>query len=98
MGCHNICLLLQWFNVTKVTQSKLTSLNHLKVWGDAKKFHSDVAFLLVLPEEGVAKERTYRLARVWVHPYQARISTIDGTAEQLAHLASTGSNWPYALV
>ena len=35
---------------------------------------------------------------VWVHSYQARVSTIDSTAEQLAQLASTGPNWPYAMV
>ena len=97
-GHYNICPLLQWFNVAKVTQSKLTSLTHLKVWGDAKTFCSNVAFLLVLPEERVVGERMYNLAMVWVHPYQARVSTIDGTAEQLTQLASTGPNWPYALV
>ena len=43
-------------------------------------------------------ERVYRLAMVWVHPYQVRVSTIDEAAKQLAQLASTGSNWPYALV
>ena len=48
--------------------------------------------------KGVAGERTYRPAMVWVHPCQARISTIDGTAEQFTQLASTGPNWPYALV
>ena len=35
---------------------------------------------------------------VWVHPYQARVSTIDDTAKQLAQLTSTGPTWPYALV
>ena len=35
---------------------------------------------------------------MWVHPYQARVSTIDEAAKQLAQLASTGPNWPYALV
>ena len=31
-GCHNICLLLQQFHITQVTQSELTSLTHLKAW------------------------------------------------------------------
>ena len=35
---------------------------------------------------------------VWVHPYQARVYTLDAAAKQLTHLASTGPNWPYALV
>ena len=97
-GCHNICPLLQSFNIAQVIQSELTSLTCLKVWGGTKKFHSNVTFLLVLPKEGVAGERMYGLAMVWVHPYQARVSTIDSTAKQLAQLASTGPNWPYALV
>ena len=74
-GCHDICPLLQWFHITQVTKSELTSLTHLKAWGDNERFHSDVAFLLVLPEEGVAEERVYGLTMVWVHPYQARLST-----------------------
>ena len=97
-GHHNICLLLQWFHVAQVTQSELTSLTCLKVLGGAKRFCSDVAFLLVLPKEGVAEERLYGLAMVWVHLYQARVSTLGGTAEQLTQLASTGPNWPYTLV
>ena len=32
---------------------------------------------------------------MWVHPYQARVSTIDEAAKQLAQLAFTGPNWPY---
>ena len=71
---------------------------HLKAWGDAEWFWSNVAFLLVLPKEGVAAEGAYGLAMVWVHPYQARVSTIDDAAKQVAQLAPTGSNWPYALV
>ena len=97
-GCHDICPLLQWFQITQVTQSELTSLTCLKAWGDAKRFHGDIAFLLVLPKEGVAGERVYRLTMVWVHPYQARVSTIGGAAMQLTQLASAGPNWPYAQV
>ena len=57
-GHHDICLLLQQFHVAQVTQSELISLTHLKVWGDAKRFHSNVAFLLV------AEERVYGLTMV----------------------------------
>ena len=95
-GCNDICLLLQQFHVVQVTQSELTSLTHLKVWGDTKKFLNDVAFLLVLPKESVAEERVYSLAMVWVHPYKARVSTIDGAAKQLASwplLGLTGPMW-----
>ena len=97
-GHHNICPLLQWFHIAQVTQSELTSLTHLKVWGDTERFYSDVAFLLVLSKEGVVGERVYGLTMVWVHLYQARVSTIGSAVEQLTQLASTGPNWPYALV
>ena len=97
-GHHNICLLLQQFHITQVTQSEITSLTHLKAWGDNKRFCSDVAFLLVLPKEGVTAERVYGLAMVWIHPYQARVSALGATAKQLTQLASTGANWPYAMV
>ena len=97
-GHHDICPLLQQFNIAQVIQSELTSLTHLKAWGDAKRFHSNVGFLLILPKEGVVGERAYRLIMVWLHYYQARVSTIDGTADQLTQLASTGPNWSYALV
>ena len=39
-----------------------------------------------------------KLAMVWVHPYQARVSTLGTTAKQFAQLGSTRPNWPYALV
>ena len=81
-----------------MSQLELVSLTWLKAWGDPKKFCSDVTFLLVLPKEGAVGERVYGLTTVWVHPYQARVSTIEDAAKQLAQLASTRPNWPYALV
>ena len=97
-GCHDICPLLQQFLITQVTQSELTFLTYLRMWGDAKSFCSNIAFLLVLCKEGVAAEVAYGLTMLWVHLNQARAFTIDDAAEQLAQLVSTGSNWPYALV
>ena len=66
--------------------------------GWPQKFCSNVAFLLALPQEGAVGERVYGFTMVWVHPYQAGVSTIDDVARQLAQLSFTGSNWPYALV
>ena len=40
----------------------------------------------------------YGLPMVWVHPYQAIVSTIEDVAKKLILLASTGPNWPYAFV
>ena len=91
---------LFWSNSTlpKWTQPELYSLTHLLVWGDPKRFCRDVAFLLILPEEGIAGERVYGLVMVWVHPYEARLSTIDDVVRKLTLLASAGPNWPYVFV
>ena len=97
-GCHDICSILEQFHIAQVTQPEFSSLTHLLVWGDPKRFCSDVAFLLILPKEGISGERVYGLAMVWVHPYQARVSTIDDTVRKLTLLASAGLNWPYMFV
>ena len=57
-----------------------------------------MAFLLILPKEGVTGERVYGFAMVWVHPCQARVPTLDEAARRLTLLASSGSNWPYAFM
>ena len=97
-GCHSICLLLRQFHVAHMTQMELASLTCLKAWGDAERFCSDITLLLVLPKEDAVEERVYGLAMVLVHPYQARVSTIDEVVKQLNQLVPTGPNWPSALV
>ena len=79
-------------------QTEFSCLTHLSVWGDPERFCSDVTFLLILPEEGAVGERVYGLSMVLVHPYQARVSTIDDVAKKLFLLASAGLNWPYVFV
>ena len=77
-GCHDICPLLEWFHTAHMAQIKAGSPYTAWRYGVMlKSSDSDVAFLLVLPSEGVAGERVYRLTMVWVHPYQARVSMID---------------------
>ena len=97
-GHHDICPILEQFHIAQVTQPELSSLAHLLVWADPKRFHSDVAFLLILPQEGIAKERVYGFGVVWVHPCLARVSTIDDTARKLILLSSPRPNWPYTFV
>ena len=63
-----------------------------------ERFHSDITFLLVSTEEGVAGDRMYGLSMVWVNPYHARFPTVDEAVRQLTALVSSGSDWPYALV
>ena len=66
--------------------------------GDLEKFCSDIAFLLVSTKEGMLGDRTYGLSKVWVNPYQARVSTVEEAVKQLTTLVSSGPDWPYALV
>ena len=62
-GCHNICPLLEQFQVTLVTQPELSSLSCSGAWGDAKKFHSNLAFLLISPKK-LSRER-WHLGLLW---------------------------------
>ena len=75
-------------------QLELASLTHLKVWGDAKMFCSDIAFLLVLPKEGAVGERVYGLAIMWVHPYQARVPQEMMQPSNLPSLPPLGPTGP----
>ena len=97
-GCHNIYLLLEQLHVICITQGNWSPFTPQKEWGNVDKFHNDITFLLVLPEEGAEEERTYGLTMVWVHPYQVRVSTLEETIKQLDQLTLSGPNWPYALV
>ena len=83
---------LEQSHVIHINQTELVSLTCLKAWGDVYKFHSDITFLLDLPKEGVAEERIYSLAMMWVHPYQARAPTIEKAIKQLTQLPPSGPN------
>ena len=79
-------------------QSELSSLTGSGAWGDAKKFCSDLAYLLVSPEKATEGEMVFGLAMVWVHPYQACISTLDEVARKLTLLTASQENWAYTFV
>ena len=96
-GYLDICPLIHQFHVTSITQSEVSSLTSLKAWGE-ETFHSDIAFLLVSTEEGVAGDRMFGLSMVWVNPYQARVPTAEEAYNQLTALVSSRPDWPYALV
>ena len=40
----------------------------------------------------------YGLSTMWVHLYQARVSTVEEAVKQLTPLVFAGPDWPYALV
>ena len=97
-GHHDICPTLEHFHVASITQSELSSLTSLKAWGSLEKFNSNVAFLLILTGECTVGDKVYGLSTVWVHPYQARVSTMEEAVKQLTPLISTGPDRPYTLV
>ena len=97
-GCHDICLLLEQFHVTHMTQSELASLTHLKVWVILKYSTATSPFYLYYLKRAWWERECMASSLMWVHPYQARVSTIDEVVKQLTQLAPTGPNCPYALV
>ena len=65
---HSIFPLLEKFQVTQVTQPELSSLTCSGAWGDAEKFCSDLAFLLISPKKAIVGEMVFGLAVVWYIP------------------------------
>ena len=97
-GYLDICPLLNQFYLASISHLELSSFTSLRAWGDMEKFCSNIHYLLVSTEDGVASDRVYGLSTVWVNPYQARVSTEEEVVRQLTALISGGCNWPYALV
>ena len=65
--------------------------------GNTKKFHSDLAYLLVSPKKATEEEMMFRLAVVWVHPYQAHIPTWDEVVRKLTLLTTSHEIGPMPL-
>ena len=91
-GCLDICPVLHQFHITSITYLELSSLTSLKAWRDAEKFHSDIAYLLVLTEKGAPKDRIYGLSTILVNHYQARVPTMEKVVKQLTTLVPMGPN------
>ena len=66
--------------------------------GEGQKLHHDIAFLLVLAKEEATGDRKYGLLTVWVNPSQARVPSMEEAVWKLTAWASSGPDWPYALV
>ena len=93
-----ICPSLKQFHISSITQSELSSLTSLKVWGDKEKFHNDIIFLLVSAKEEATGDRKYGLSTIWVNPCQARVHSMEEMVRELTAWVSSGPDWPYALV
>ena len=96
-GYHNICPSLPRFHMALVTCPELSALSHSDAWGDAKKLWSDLAFLMIVPENTIQGEVAFSLTVVWTHPYQTCLSSMDKVAKKLTLLINSGDNWAFAL-
>ena len=97
-GDISICPSLHQFQLPSLSQVELSSLNGLKAWGEGQKLHHDITFLLVLAEEEATEDRKYGLSTIWVNPSKARVPSMEEAVGKLTAWASSGPNWPYALV
>ena len=97
-GNFSVCPLLCQFQLPHHCQVELSSLNGLKAWGEGQKLCHDIAFLLVLAEDEVTEARNYGLSTIFVNPSQARVPCIEEVVGKLNTCASSGPDWPYALV
>ena len=69
----------------------------LRLRGRTKHCH-DIAFLFVWAEDEVTGARNYGLSTIWVNPSQARVPSMVEAVGKLTACASSGPDWPYALV
>ena len=72
--------------------AELSSLTCSGAFGDAKKFHNVLAILLISPKKAIMGEMVFGFAMVWLHPYQACISTLDEVAKKLTLLTTPSEN------
>ena len=97
-GSHNICPLLTQFQVMEITQSDLSAISCAEVWGDPKRPKSDMAYLLLVPDQAVEEERKFGLVLVWTHTCQACLPSLDEVVRKLTLLINTGEDWAYAFM
>ena len=64
--------------------------------GGPKRPKSNMAYLLLVPDQVVEEERKFRLVVVWTYPCQAHLPLLDEAARKLALLINTGEDWAYA--
>ena len=63
--------------------------------GDPKSPKSDMAYLLLEPNQVVEEERKFGLVAVWTHPCQAHLPSLEEVVRKLALLINTGEDWAY---
>ena len=97
-GSLDICPLLTQFQVKEINRSGLSAISHVEAWGDPKRPKSDMAYLLLAPDQVVEEERKFGLVAVWTHLCQAHLPSLDEVVRKLTLLISTGEDWAYAIM
>ena len=95
-GNFNVCPCLDHLELPCHSPVELSSVSSLKVWGNTKEPHHDIAYLLVCMGS-TNEDRQCGISLVWVNPKQTRASTMEEAVETLATYPSSGTDWPYAL-
>ena len=96
-GNLNICPHLNYLELPCHSSGELLSITSLKIWGDTREPHNDMAYLLVCTGES-SEAQNYGISLVWISPTQVRVSTMEEVVGTLSTYISSGPNWPYALV
>ena len=89
-GCHDICPILEQFHVVQVTQIRALFSHLLTGMGWPQKISQQCCLSTDIAQRGYHRTEGVWACYVWVHPYQARVSTIDNMARQLTLLGLTG--------
>ena len=69
------------FQVVEITRAGLSAISHVEAWGEPKRPKSDMAYLLLAPDQVVEEERRFGLVAVWMHPCQAPLPSLDEVAK-----------------
>ena len=91
-GSLDICPPLTQFQVVEISRVGLSAISCAEAWGDPKRPKSDMAYLLLAPNQAVEEERRFGLAAVWIHPCQAHLPSLDEAARKLTLLINTGED------
>ena len=63
-----------------------------------EKLYGDMAFLLIVPQKTIEEKMAFGLVVVWIHPYQAHLSSLDEAVRKLTLLIGLTNNWAYDFV
>ena len=97
-GALDSCPLLTQFQGVEKTRVDLSAISHAEAWGKPKRSMSDVAYLLLAPNQVVEEERRFGLVAMWTHPCQGCLPWLDEAVRKLTLLINNGEDLAYALM